>query len=153
VVATPSIPKESKPEPAVIPTHDAPGDSAPAGQAIRDEPPKAPEIAEVEKEKLRPLMVTFRDGLAEVTFSVSYHTEPTDAPLALSTFGDPSRVPAIFNSRVGGIVLAELEPLSLRQTRTRRAQIERDIGERLRVEFKKMGITIDSFSLTEIEPR
>ena len=32
---------------------------------------------------LKPPIIVFRDGRAQVSFSVNYHVEPADAPLAI----------------------------------------------------------------------
>ena len=99
-----------------------------------------------------PPVVTFRNGRARVSLSVSYHVEPSDAPLAVVTFGEIREVPDKLNSKVMGVAFAVLEPLSLQEARAHRADLERTIRERLRDDLKKLGITIDSVSLGAIEP-
>jgi hypothetical protein len=141
------------PEPGATASHDTPSMPPPTSQPTAGSTNPQSDVAKTEDKKiLAPPIATFRDGRAHVGFSMNYHVEPSDAPLAVLTFGEINRVPEVLNSKVTSVVLAVLEPLSLTEARSRRPELEREIKERLRVELKKMGITIDGISLTEIEP-
>jgi hypothetical protein len=153
-VVSPSTPNESKSESTLTPKYDVQTDFGNAARVMPGEPRNRAEVDRAEKTKtLQPPIIVFRDGRAQVSFSVNYHTEPADAPLAVLNFGEPSRVTELLSPRVTSIVFAALEPLSLAEVRARRADLEGGIEERLRMEFKKMGITIDSFSFGAIKAR
>jgi hypothetical protein len=151
IVPVPSTPKESKSERNIVTQHEPARNSEPDGQAMRGALSKEAKIEE--KTTLQPPVVTFRDGPAQVSFSVNYHVEPADAPLVVVSIGDPNSVTEVLNPRVTSTVLAVLEPLSMTEARSRRLELQKTIEEQLRVELKKMGITIDTFSLIGIEPR
>jgi SPFH domain / Band 7 family len=102
---------------------------------------------------LRPPIVNFRDGQAEVSFAITHHIEPADAPRAVATIGEPSRVLEVLKTHTISTVLAVLEPLSIEETRMRRSKLQQEIEQKLRTAFKPMGITLDSFSLNEISPK
>jgi hypothetical protein len=149
--ATPA-PREFAPAP---PTTAGPT-SAPQVQqtpARPDQPvPPTPSVPSDEREKLRAPVVTFLDGRAWVNISVTYHTEPSDAPLLVATVGDPKRVSDIINAKVRGALLEILEPLLITEARSRRADLNQKISDRIRTDLKEIGITIDSVSLGEIDP-
>ena len=152
VVSTPSpTTEDNKSEPGEVSKRDPPADRERAGHTARTE--SAEVTTHDGKTRLPPLIVTFRDGRAQVSFSMNHHVEPADAPLAVVTFGDQGRVVEVLSPRVTRTVLATLEPLSTTEARSRRGELEREIAKRLRAEFKKSGITVDSFSLNQIEPR
>ncbi len=119
-------------------------------QPQREAPPVEPSPAARSQSFEKAPTVLFSDGgRASVDLSVSFHVAPADAPLVISSVGSIDKVKEVLQPQIIGTVLAVLEPLSLTNAREHRGELERNIEDQLRPSFRKIGITLDRFSLRE----
>ncbi len=101
--------------------------------------------------KRRAPTVSFADGRrATVGFTVTTHIEDTDASTLVVTCGTEENARNSLDGRVLSSVIAQMEKRSLSEARGMRSQIGQDLVASLSPNFKKVGLTLDDISLTEI---
>lgn len=97
-------------------------------------------------------VVSFLDGKkAIVEFSVTTHIEKEDAAIVVVTCGSADKARDSLDGKVVSFLIAELEKITLAEARENRSKIEQHLVESLTPFFKKVGLTLDHFSLLEFK--
>lgn len=95
-------------------------------------------------------IVTFLDGKkAVVNFSITTHVEDEDAAVVVVTCGTRDKAQDSLEGKVISTLITELEKMTLTEARSKRFQVEKDLVASLTPAFKKVGLTLDHFSLME----
>jgi len=94
--------------------------------------------------------IIFRDGKkAIVSFGLTDHIEEEDAPVVLLTCGTAEKARDSVEAKILSSLIAALEKRTLFEVRQNRSEIEHKLVKTLAPFFKKVGLTLDHFSLLE----